>query len=73
MNNSVSNIISNILIFTGVSVVFGTQIWMLMQDQIDKNMIMAISSSNLIAATSITFSFIYYSHNNKDKTPLLVK
>ena len=73
MNSSVSNIISNILIFSGVSIVFGTQTWMLLQDHIDKDMIIAISSSNLIAATSIIFSFIYYSHNNKNKDTLLVR
>jgi hypothetical protein len=65
MNNSVLNIISNILIYAGVSVIFGTHIWMLLQNHLDKNMIIAISSSNLIAATSIIFSFMYQS-NNKD-------
>ena len=69
MDSFITNTISVIFSLTGLTVISGTHIWLLVSGQVDNDMYITLASSNLASCVSISIGFLIsqYSLQTKDK------
>ena len=71
MDSLITNTISVIFSLTGLTIITGTHIWLLVAEQVDTNMYITLASSNLVSCLSVFIGFLISQHSLQEKDTLI--